>query len=74
MHSAVEGDRPGGTQPSPTNPPDGPPRHVTYSTLSAQKKLGVISLIAKPFQEVLAEMAAEAAEREALAAEHVKAA
>lgn len=56
--------------PRPASPEN--PGKTTYSTLTADKRLHVRSLLARDFQEVLAEMAAE---REAATADaHVKAA
>lgn len=69
---AIEGDRPGGATPSPSNPSDGPPKGTIYSSLSAGGQLKVISLLGKDFQETLAEMAAE--REAAVAGSHVKAA
>lgn len=60
------------SRPRPNPRPASPEKPKTYSDLTAEKRLLTISLLANPFQEVLAEMAAE---REAsVADEHVKAA
>lgn len=58
--SAVDGDRPGGAPPSPTNPSDGPPK-LTYATAPADSRLRLREIWSGPFREALAERAAEIA-------------